>query len=131
MDLFRSYATDEDSENEGVWRKLGDCELLIARDTNETFSNAVSKLYETNREALEVPGKDSKELNRRIMAEAAAEGLLKNWRGKVTYDGQDLPYSRENAVKVLMIPDFMRAVRRMAAEEGQYRLHKESEMGKT
>lgn len=131
MDLFRSYATDEASETEGVWRKLGDCELLIARDTNEEFSNAVSKLYDANREALEVPGKDAKELNRRIMAEAAAEGLLKGWRGKVSYDGQELPYSRENAIKVLMIPDFMRTVRRMSAEEAQYRLHKESEQGKT
>lgn len=131
MDLFRSYATDEASENEGVWRKLGDCEIQIARDNNEAFSNAVSKLYDANREALEVPGPEAKELNKRMMAEAAADGLLKNWRGKVSYDGQDLPYTRENAIKVLMIPDFMRVVRRMAGEETQYRLHKESEQGKT
>lgn len=131
MDFFRSYATDEKAENEGVWRKLGDCELLIARDTNENFSNAVSALYEANREALEVKGDASKELNRTIMAEAAADGLLKGWRGNVVWDGAPLEYNRENAIKMLKLPDFMRVVRRMAAEETQYRLHKEAEQGKT
>lgn len=132
MDLFRTYATDETQEAEGVWRKLGDIELKIARDTNEAFTNAVSRLYEENREILSGPATDeSKAVNRRIMAEAAADGLLKDWRGPVQINGQDAAYTRENAIKVLMVPDFMRVVRRMAGEESQYRLFKEGEMAKT
>jgi hypothetical protein len=131
MDLFNKFATDNEAEIKGVWHPMGDMRLKIARDTNPAYTEAVSSLYEENRLGLEGKGADVDALNLSIMAQAAARGLLLDWDGNVTYKGEKLAYTYDNAVMVLKHPDFLRLVRQKAAEQSHYRLVKEEEQGKT
>lgn len=131
MDIFNKFATDGEAEVKGVWHPMGDMRLKIARDTNPVYTEAVSALYEENRLALEGKGPEVDALNLSIMAQASAKGLLLDWDGNVTYKGEKLAYSYENAVMVLKHPDFMRLVRQKAADQSHYRLVKEEEQGKT
>lgn len=86
--------------DDGVWIKLDDAEFKIARAQNPRFAAAFHARMREHRAAMEL-GVLPDSIAVPLLAGIYADTILLDWRGNVTIDGKPLPYSRENAVKLL------------------------------
>lgn len=121
FDVFAMFATDPDKEVNGAWVKQpGNCELLVARQGNRAYSRLIAKKYEEYREVLESDTPEAEVKDEQIIVEVMAETILLGWKNLV-YKGQVLPYSKENARKVLSHRDFRLHVGRLAGAQANYK----------
>lgn len=134
MDLkFDAY--DESKELEGVWRKLlnDSSEFLIARSGNEKFRAEVQRLTEELKEKGEV--KDDELTNKQltdVFVKAAAKHILLDWKN-VTEDGEPIPYTVENGIRLLSNPklsDFRSQIVLWSQESEQYKVGRRIELVK-
>lgn len=110
MDLFAKYKTDESKEREGVWVPLdGEGRIRIARTNNPLYREAMVR--KVNRYKMAAKSKVIPEDDWiTIVNELIAETILVDWEG-ITEKGQPLPYSVENAKRVLTeLKDFREMV---------------------
>ncbi len=121
-----SLRTNEDLENKGVWRDLGNgSRLLLARLGNAEFSKMFNELVqpyaETGTKVPEVVQKD-------ITVRCLARCILLGWEG--IYDGEvELEYSYESSVRVLTeIKDFRELVLKLAGDLDAYKDTKDKEL---
>jgi hypothetical protein len=116
MDLKKDFSTNKKLEDEGVWIDIGDgAKLKIARAGNKQ-ANAVSKQLAKPYMAQIQYGKLSDEVATQIAVEVMAKAILLDWKG-IQYDGQEMPYSTDNAIKILTeLPDFRDYVSQVANE---------------
>ncbi len=110
MDLFAKYKTDESKEREGVWVPLdGEGRIRIARTNNPLYREAMVRKvnrYKMAAKSKVIPDDDWIT----IVNELIAETILVDWEG-ITEKGQPLPYSVENALRVLTeLKDFREMV---------------------
>lgn len=106
MDIFNSYATDTKREEEGSWVDLGGgAKLLIARAGNKKYSRLLSTLVEKNKIALDQKTDAADELSDDIMVEVFSKSILLGWQG-LSFKGEPITYSVENAAKLLALKDF-------------------------
>jgi hypothetical protein len=124
MDIYATYATDENAEINGVWQKLGDAELLIARANNPRYARALTTQAEKHQAELDKGDEDADALSNKLLVDVFAETLLLGWKN-VSYNGESLPYTPENARKVLAHKDFRREVARLAESIDAYRIKTE------
>lgn len=130
LDIFLEFATNEDAENNGVWRSIGKgAELLIARAGNDAYSRAVSTLVDEHREVLDMKNDAATAKSTEIMIQVLAETILLGWKG-IVFKGQPMEYSVENAKKLLAVRDFRLMVQRLSDESAAYRAKLEEEQGK-
>lgn len=130
LDIFEAYATDEEAEENGVWVPLGeDTELLIARDGNDECERLVERLMMEKADKLAAGGDLAKKAQREIEIEVTAATILKGWKG-VSYKGEAIEYSDENARKVLQHKDFRRRVLFHARQRDAYLQKYEAEVAK-
>lgn len=133
MDFLAAYATNEDAEEQGVYIKNGDAEFLIARANNTRFARMLNVQYEGNKQILDARDTPEQQdisdaLNRKITIEIMSKSILLGWRGAVSYGKDDdgkpvpLPYSVENAQKLLSHKDFMHWVNQQAGKMSNYLL---------
>lgn len=99
MKVFTKAA---DVDSEGVWAKYpgSSAEFLIARAGNSRFLAAMDRAErpfrkQRNRGAL------STEKEIELQCRGMAEGILLSWRGLRDEEGNDFPYSGDNAFAVL------------------------------
>lgn len=110
MDLFAKYKTDESKEREGVWVPLdGEGRIRIARTNNPLYREVMVR--KVNRYKMAAKSKVIPEDDWiTIVNELIAETILVDWEG-ITEKGQPLPYSVENAKRVLAeLKDFREMV---------------------
>lgn len=110
MDIFSKFKTDESKERDGVWVPLEkDGRIRVARTNNPLYREALVRKvsrYKTATTSKVIPEDDW--LN--IVNELVAETILVGWEG-ITEKGQPLPYSVENAKRVLTeLKDFREIV---------------------
>lgn len=138
LDLFAQFATDETLENNGTWREIGGgVELLIARTGNRRYAKLLTKLVEQHRKVLDMNNDFADKKSDEIMLDVMANYLLLDWRTKegdayqpwVMFKKKQLPYSVENAKKLLGMADFRRLVAKFADEADAFRLKEEEEQG--
>jgi hypothetical protein len=129
MDIYATYATDEDAEVNGVWQHLGDANLLIARANNPRYARMLTSLAEKHQLALDKGDDDSDALSNKLLIDVFAETILLGWEN-VSYNGESLPYTLENARKVLAHKDFRREVARLAESIDAYRVKVEEAQAK-
>ena len=129
LDIFTKYATDESLENNGTWREIGGgTELLIARSGNRAYSRLLAKLFEQNKQVLDVGDDVADAKSDEIMIEVAAKTILLGWKN-LQFKGKDLPFSVENAKMLLAIKDFRRQVIALSESQDNYRLKEEVAQG--
>lgn len=126
MDIFATYAVNEDLENNGTWVEMGDARFLVARAGNKAYSKMFTKEYERNQRALDRKDAAADELAERLMVKVIAKTILLGWEN-VKFSGVDMPYSVENAEKLLAIKDFRRDVMKMADDFDAYKAVKAGE----
>jgi hypothetical protein len=131
MDVFAQFATDEKKEVEGVWVDIGDgAELLIARAGNKKYARLLGSEVEKHQRALDAKGDASDELSERLMVGVFASTILLGWRGDFKFKGEALPYTNENARKVLGVKDFRAFVAKLSNDIDAYRAAQEATAGK-
>lgn len=118
--IFDIYGTNAAKENEGVWIPFSDDrEFLIARAGNEAFKKAMEREQKaaSHNGAVKIPPKTQEEILKRV----AAKTILLGWRGDVL--GEDLtplPYSYENALRLLEVKDLREEILKHSLEMKNY-----------
>lgn len=120
MDISKEFSTDKAKEVEGVEVDLGDSTLIIARTGSPAYNKLVNKLFTANKRALDLKNAAAEELSDKLMAEVFAKTVLKGWKG-IEENGAELPYSVENAQRLLMIKDFRAFVAEKANDMALYK----------
>lgn len=134
MSLFQAYRNDE-KEIKGTWVGYrGGVELFMRRagGLNASYGKVLRRKMEPHqRQLLNGDVKIPEDVANRVLAEAFAEAIVLDWRTKqddgsyvptVEFpEGNDLPFSQENVVKVfLALPDFFDRVRVDAGDRAQF-----------
>jgi len=131
LDIREQYATDENAENEGVWRDLPKgAKVKIARGGNRAYTRELNRLIDLRRADMDAAGDDADKISDEIMAEVLAKTILKDWSG-IGANGVETPYSIAEAKAKLAIKDFRRVIGSFADEMEAYRIKKEAEQGKS
>ena len=129
-DFFKQFASDEKMEIEGRWVEHDtETSFLVARSGNKHFNRLFSKLYQKNKVVLESKGDAAEAKSDEIMVETCAKTILLGWKGNVVFDGKDLPYTVENAKKLLALKDFRRVVASYADDFDSFKAVQEAEQG--
>lgn len=106
MDIFANFATNTKSEEEGVWVTLGGTsKILVARAGNKKYGRMLNAQVEKNQAALDLKTDEADELSDSIMVDVFANSILLGWEN-LSYQGEPLDYSVDNAKKLLAIKDF-------------------------
>lgn len=120
MDL-NTFKTDKKKEQEGVRVPFDDATLIIARLNNPNHV-ADFKARQRVYRGAKVPD----DVNQKIYIESLAATVLLGWEN-VTLGGTPLPYTKENAVMALSIPDFADFVVMRAGEMELFREEQQRE----
>lgn len=136
MDFYFDFATDEESETNGVWRELdADTKVLVARANNPEYTKAMAAAFMEHREVLD--GVDSKDPAKvkaaeaksdEIMADIMARTILKGWSG-VTFKRKPMEYSVANARQALAQRELRVRISRLSSDLSQYLVKEEKEQG--
>ena len=126
MDIFALFHTDKNAETAGVLRtiKAGDTssQLRIARFGNPVFQKHFREIRDSYAQLIEKAktAEEREALSLEVMIKSTARGILVGWDDGIQYKGEPLPYSVENAEKLLAIPDFYELVFNMSRENEAY-----------
>lgn len=127
MDIFQEFATDATKETDGVEVELGDATLIVARTGSLAYNKLVNKLFTANKKVLDMKNEQASAVSDNLMAEVVAHTVLKGWSG-VTEKGAELPYSQENALRLLRVKDFRAFVLEKANDFTLYKLAVEEDV---
>lgn len=132
MDFYTQFATDEKAEVEGVWVPVNPkARIKVARLGNPRHRECVRRktaLYKMAGSATTIPD----EVWAQISREAVAETILVDWDGEgVTRDGKPVPYSKEEALKLICArKDFYQLVITLAENMDTFRVNGEAVLAK-
>jgi hypothetical protein len=121
VDIFASFATDDDLEKNGARVDLGQgASIRVARANSRAYSKLLAKLVDQHKSVLDKDDAAADAKSDEIMVEVMAQTLLKGWDG-LKYKGKVLPYSLENARLILAHKDFRRVVAQHADNFDNFR----------
>jgi hypothetical protein len=128
MDIFQAFATDEILENAGKWRDLSrTAKILVARTGNEKYVETLRAKMTENQLDLS-SGAEADQMAEGILIDVMAETILLGWSG-LTYQGKEVPYSREMAKTFLKVKDFRKKVSAFADDFEAFRVKEEKAQG--
>ena len=121
---YGQYKTDSTRERDGVVLDLGDVgkfKLARAGGANTQFQKRLMALSKPHRRAIQTGTIDPKTADR-LLVETYVDTVLLGWEGVTGEDGNPLPYSKENAVKLFTdLPDLFKDVRETAEDMSLFR----------
>lgn len=130
LDIFAQFATDESLENNGTWFPIGDdSRVLVARSGNRAYAKMLTKLVEQGRKTLDLGGEVADKKSDEIMIEVMANTILLGWES-LSFKGEDLEYSVENAKTLLSVKDFRKLIAQFADDTAAFKMKAEVEQGK-
>lgn len=130
MDIKKAYGTSEKLEQEGVWVPLGDgAKVKVARAGNKENRAEIKRLIAPHKVALR-NDKLPDDVLETLTIKAMAGTILLDWDG-IKEDGKAVPYSRENAIRLLTeYKDFRDQVAVLSNEITLYQAEAEAEAAK-
>lgn len=124
MGTYDQFKTDQILETQGIILDLGDCgKFKIARagGANKKFAQKFQAVTKPYRRAIQTETIDA-DLANKLMRQAYADSVVLGWEGVTGPDGQPLPFSRENVLKVLEdLPSLFDEIRRFAEDAAAFR----------
>ncbi len=122
FDLETEFATDEQSELEGVWEELSEgASVLVARVGNERYLERFKRLGKGLQRQIDrgtLPEKKSQA----IFVAIIADTILLDWKG-LANKGKPIEYSKENAKAMLTdYSDFRQLIWDIASDSNLYRI---------
>lgn len=126
MDIKKSFGTNSTLENEGVWIELGDgASIKVARVGNKENKAILKKLIAPHKMAAR-NDKLADEIWDKITVESMAATILLDWKG-IEDDGKPLPYTKENATRLLTdYKDFREQVASFSSELALFQSNSEA-----
>lgn len=128
MDIFSKYATDESKELTGAAVVIGDVTFMIGRAGNQNYAKRLMEMVDANKSVLNLKDKNANDASDKIMVDVMAETILLGWDDKLTYKGETLPYSVDNAKTLLRHKDFRKEIMMAADDFGNFQLKLEEEV---
>jgi len=133
IDLFRAFATDEVAEVKGAAVTIegfGSRVWNIARSNNEEYNKLFMKLYAEKQAIIddrsdEAAKARAEQAGKDVVLECWAKTILVGWEGEVTFNGEKLVYSPENAKKLLAVSELFRRFAAKANDFATYRIFKD------
>lgn len=117
MSLYKKFKTDAQVEVDGVWVDYGDgirIRLARAGGANQAFLRATERVHRKYRKQIQLDALTEKEAAP-LLREIYADSIILGWEGVTAADGQSLPFSKENCLKLLEdLPEFFRDIREYA-----------------
>lgn len=111
---FNAQRFDTSKFTEGAWVEIFGAEFKVARAGNPEYERAL--------EASGYRKKEEPEQKMRALYSAVAAGILKDWKDVVDADGNQIPFSTDNATEVLLEnPDLASRVLSEANDLGHYK----------
>lgn len=121
MDLSKQFRTSDALETDGVWFDLDDTtKVKVARQGNKGYAKLVTREFEKNKRILDAKNDAADAKGEAIMIDVMARTILLDWEG-VEWEGAPLPYSLDNAKKVLALKDFRMVISAFAQDVEAYR----------
>lgn len=127
MDITKEFGTDHAKEVDGIDVDIGGATLRIARIGSLAYNKLVNKLFTANKQVLNLKNEQSEAVNENLMSEVLAKTVLKGWSG-IEENGVALPFSVENAQRLLRIKDFRALVMEKASDFTLYKAAVEDEV---
>ena len=104
MDIKNAFGTDERLETEGFQYYLDDdtwIQLAYAGQSNFKYMAALQRQIEANKGKLK-RNKITLEQDRLILIDVYTRTIIKGWGGDWNDEGENIPFSPENAKKLLI-----------------------------
>lgn len=112
---------DFSSIDEGVWAEFDGSRFKIAHISNAKFQRALARLQQPHLRKIQ-EGRMDPELNKKIVAQAMAEGIVLGWENVKNKAGDQVPYSAKAADAALQANvEFRDFVSDWATNIGHYR----------
>ena len=128
VDVFEAFALDLTAEKDGRWFRnvRPGLDLRIGRVYGPEYQRLYQEKLREQQALIEV-GEVTPEIVERITVECMAETVLLGWGGTkgLSFQGEKLPYSTANALKVLEPPamrDFRDFIWRLGSNAEHFRL---------
>lgn len=127
--LYRNFKTDADLENNGIVLEYGknskdaEMEIRIARagGGNTKFAKLLEQKLKPYRRQMQAGTMDPKRAEQ-IMAEVYAEAVILGWKNIEDELGNDLPFTRDNVIKVLTdLPDLFADIQEQSQKVALFR----------
>lgn len=137
MKAFRKgYGVDQAKRTEGVWKALSmipGAEVKVAKSDNPNAERLVRALYKPYAKVLRQNKELDPKIQDSIQVRVLSEAIMKDWKGIPGADGNDVPFSKEEASALLSDPDFGRELRNeiqeFADDFSAYQLEEDKELG--
>lgn len=127
LDMFAEFALDEKAMIEGKWFEYKNgVEFLIARDGTTRHRRALLKHFKEFPPEVMPENPTDEQLAKsdagvaEASAVAGADAVLLGWRGNLRMGKTAMPYSRENAIKLLRMTEFRNWVYGIAASRERF-----------
>jgi len=107
MSIYKLFGTDADLERNGFTLEYGDATFVIARagGSNKKFQSCIERKMRPYRSAINSGTMDQKTAEK-LLAEGYAEAIILAWDGVTDENGDVIPFTKENIIKVLLdLPD--------------------------
>ena len=131
MDIRKAFGADP-SETEGYEFHLdGEAYVTLARagGANVKFEKAMQRGLAPYKRAM-AAGTLDEDTAVRVHQEAYADAVILGWRG-IELDGESLPFTRENALRLFReFPEFWKTIRDEADKRTNFRHEEVAELGK-
>lgn len=129
LDIFATYATDSDAEQNGKWFPLGKKgRVKVARTGNDRYNSEFKRLVDEKQLDLNEGGPAAEALAQDIMVAVQAKTILVGWEG-LGFQGKTVEYSVDMAKTMLGVKDFRRKINALADSFENFRVKEEAEQG--
>lgn len=121
---YELFKTDENLETRGVVLNYGDFKITVARagGANKKYQKVFEAKTRPYRRAIQA-GTLDEATDKKAMAETYAEAVVLGWEGMKDAEDKDLPFTRENVVKVFLdLPDLFADVVDQATKVSTFRV---------
>lgn len=131
MNLYKQFKTNEAAEVAGVWVPIsGTAKIKVARTGNPRHDACIKRLCTPYLKPGMRVTDLSEETWKQITIEAMAEAILVDWEGITDDQDHTVPYSVEEAKKVLSLKDFLEFVSKIAVSMENFREARIAELEK-
>lgn len=106
--IKQSYGTDLITATEGKWfplSMLDGTEVKVAKSGNPNYEKLAQKLYKPYQDQLRRRVNLAAGVTDRIQNDLIVQTLLLDWRGMPGEDGTTVPFSKEEAMKLVSDPE--------------------------
>lgn len=131
MSLYKQFRTDSDLEVSGIFLEYGEnskkqpIRFKVARagGSNSKFDKVLAEKTKPYRGLLKNDSMDPK-LAEKLVMHAYCESVLLGWEGVEDENGNELPFSADNAKKLFTdLPDLFADIREQAGRAALFRQH--------